>query len=106
MLELGDGLLGGYNVSSILDDKIVRECLSALVFCAGDFVSAWGGIELLKHHGLVPDVISGAATDSRMGVDYIRQELGIPAANAIVGGAALFALVESRLLAAADEGGQ
>ncbi len=106
ILELGDGLLGGYNVSSILDDQIVRDSLSALVFCAGDFVSAWGGIELLKHHGLVPDVISGAATDSRMGVDYIRQELGVPAANAIVGGAALFALVEARLLATADEGAQ
>jgi hypothetical protein len=103
VLELGDGLLGGYNVSSILDDQIVRDCLAALVFCAGDFVSAWGGVELLKRHGLVPDVISGAVTDSRMGVDFIRQELGVPAANAIAGGAALFALVESRLLAAADE---
>jgi len=103
ILELGDGLLGGYNVSSILNDQIVRDSLAALVFCAGDFVSAWGGIELLKQHGLRPDVISGAATDSRMGVDYIRQELGVPAANAIAGGAALFALVESRLLATTDE---
>ena len=97
ILELGDGLLGGYNVGAVLDDSVVRQNLGALVFCASDFVGAWGGIELLARRGLVPDVISGAVTDSRMGVDFVRGEFGVPAANAIAGGAALFTLVETKI---------
>ncbi len=102
IVELGDGLLGGYNVGSILDEPLIRQSLAATVFCAGDFVSAWGGIELLKHRQLSPDVLSGSVTDSKMGIDYIRQELGFPAANAIVGGATLFAIVEAKILAAGE----
>ncbi len=105
ILELGDGLLGGYNVGSVLDDPLVRHAMAGLVFCAGDFVSAWGGLELLKRRGMIPDVISGAVTDSRMGIDYLRRELGVPAANAMVGGAALFSLLESKLLARVEEHG-
>jgi hypothetical protein len=99
VVELGDGILGGYNVGSILDDETVRKSLAATVFCASDFVGAWGGVELLKQKGLVPDVIAGSVTDSRMGVDFIRQQLGLSAANAMVGGGTLFAIVESRLMA-------
>jgi hypothetical protein len=99
ILELGDGLIGGYNVGSVLGDADVRSAMAALIFCAGDFVSAWGGIELLRRQGLAPDVISGAVTDSRMGVEFVRRELGIPAANAMTGGSQLFALVETRLAA-------
>jgi hypothetical protein len=99
VVELGDGILGGYNVASILDDEIVRQSLAAMVFCASDFVGAWGGVELLKQRGLMPDVIAGSVTDSRMGVDFIRQKLGLAAANAMVGGASLYAIVESRLSA-------
>jgi hypothetical protein len=102
VIELGDGLLGGYNVSSVLDNTHIRDVMEAMVFCAGDFVSAWGGVELLKKYGLKPDVISGAVTDSRMGIEFIRSELGIPAANAMVGGTALFALVQAKLLAAKE----
>jgi len=99
VVELGDGILGGYNVASILDDEVVRQSLAAMVFCASDFVGAWGGVELLKQRGLMPDVIAGSVTDSRMGVDFIRQKLGLAAANAMVGGASLYAIVESRLSA-------
>jgi hypothetical protein len=99
VLELGDGLIGGYNVGSVLNDAEVRKALAALVFCAGDFVSAWGGIELLRRQGLAPDVISGAVTDSLMGADFVRRELGVPGANAITSGAQLFALVETRIAA-------
>ncbi len=102
IVELGDGLLGGYNVGSILDEPLIRQSLAATVYCAGDFVAAWGGVELLKHRHLVPDVISGSVTDSKMGTDFIRQELGLPAANAVTSGATLFSIVESRVLAAAE----
>lgn len=102
IVELGDGLLGGYNVGSILDEPLIRQSLAATVFCAGDFVAAWGGVELLKHRHLLPDVISGSVTDSKMGVDFIRKELGLPAANAVTSGPTLFSIVEARVLAAAE----
>ena len=47
VIELGDGILGGYSVDSVFDDAEIREATAALVFCASDYVGAWGGIELL-----------------------------------------------------------
>jgi hypothetical protein len=63
------------------------------VFCASDYVGAWGGIELLRQRGVEVDVISGSVTDSRMGEDYIKEQFHVPAANARREGAALFNLV-------------
>ena len=45
VIELGDGILGGYSVESIFEDAEFREAMTALVFCASDYVGAWGGIE-------------------------------------------------------------
>jgi hypothetical protein len=69
-----------------------------LVFCASDYVGAWGGIELMRRRGIEIDVIAGSVTDSQMGEDYIRNEFGVPAANARRDGAALFRLVNEKLL--------
>ena len=99
IVELGDGILGGYNVGAIFEDEIVRKSIAATVFCASDFVGVWGGVELLKQKGILPDVIAGSVTDSRMGVDFIRQKLGLAAANAMVSGGALFAIIEARMMA-------
>ena len=72
MIELGDGILGGYSVETVFADFELLEATAALVFCASDYVGAWGGIELLRRKGVEVDVISGSVTDSRMGEDYIR----------------------------------
>jgi hypothetical protein len=93
VIELGDGILGGYSVDSIFDDSELRDATAALVFCASDYVGAWGGIELLRKRGVEVDVISGSVTDSRMGEDYIRNEFDVPAANARREGSTLFDLV-------------
>lgn len=82
VLELGDGLLGGYAVDSVFDDAELREALSALVFCAGDYVGAWGGIELLKRRGIDVTLIAGSVTDARAGAEYVEREFDVPAANA------------------------
>src|SRR5918997_3713150 len=66
VIELGDGILGGYSVGSVFDDAELRGRLAALLFCAGDYVGVWGGIELLKRRGLTVDVVAGSVTDSRM----------------------------------------
>jgi hypothetical protein len=97
--ELGDGILGSYHVGSILDDDLVKNQLAGLVYCAGDFVGTWGGIELLKQKNMSPDVISGSVTDSKMGCDFIRSQFSIPAANAMVQGQTLFSIMESKMLA-------
>lgn len=93
VIELGDGILGGYSVDTIFADPELLEATAALVFCASDYVGAWGGIELLRRRGVEVDVISGSVTDSRMGEDYIKEHFNVPAANARREGAALFDLV-------------
>jgi hypothetical protein len=97
VIELGDGILGGYSVDTVFVDAEIREATAALVFCASDYVGAWGGIELLRRRGVEVDVISGSVTDSRMGEDYIRDEFNVPAANARREGSALFELVKNKI---------
>ncbi len=96
-IELGDGILGGYSVESVFDDQEIREATAAIVFCASDYVGAWGGIELFRKRGIKVDLVSGSVTDSRMGEEYIEREFGIAAANARRDGFKLFEVVASRL---------
>jgi hypothetical protein len=103
VIELGDGILGGYSVESLFDDEELRKAMGALVFCASDYVGAWGGIELFRRRGLKVDVVAGSVTDSKMGEDYIEREFGVPAANARRNGAKLFETVRQRLWTAPAE---
>lgn len=97
VIELGDGILGGYSVDSVFDDIELREATVALIFCATDYVGAWGGIELLRKRGIPVSLISGSVTDSQMGEDYIEKEFGVPAANAKRQGGVLFELIKSKV---------
>ncbi len=97
VLELGDGLLGGYAVDSIFDDAELSAATSAIVFCAGDYVGAWGGIELLRRRGLAVTLVAGSVTDAQAGADYVERELGVPAANARRDSSRLFELIAARL---------
>jgi hypothetical protein len=97
VIELGDGILGGYSVDTVFADFELLDATSAVVFCASDYVGAWGGIELLRRKGVEVDVISGSVTDSRMGEDYIKTQFDVPAANARRSGAALFELVRAKV---------
>jgi hypothetical protein len=94
VIELGDGILGGYSVESIFEDEELRRAMGALVFCASDYVGAWGGVELFRRRGMKIDVVAGSVTDSRMGEDYIEKEFSVPAANARRNGAKLFDVVK------------
>ena len=102
VIELGDGILGGYSVDTIFADTELLEATAAVVFCASDYVGAWGGIELLRRRGVEVDVISGSVTDSKMGEDYIKSQFNVPAANARREGAALFELVMAKVDARQD----
>src|SRR6266508_2983745 len=93
VIELGDGLLGGYSVAMVFADMELRDATAGLVYCASDYVGAWGGIELLRRRGIEIDVIAGSVTDSQMGQDFIEKELGVPAANARRNGERLFEIL-------------
>jgi hypothetical protein len=101
VIELGDGILGGYSVDSVFEDEQLRAATRALVFCASDYVGAWGGIELFRRRGISVDVIAGSVTDSQMGEDYIEREFNVPAGNARRNGVRLFQIVQSKLAPAA-----
>lgn len=100
VIELGDGILGGYSVDTVFDDLELREATVALIFCATDYVGAWGGIELLRKRGIEVAVVSGSVTDSQMGEDYIEKEFGVRAANSKRHGLILFELIQARVAAA------
>jgi hypothetical protein len=97
VIELGDGILGGYSVESVFDDMELRGATAAIIFCASDYVGAWGGIELFRRRGITVDLVAGSVTDSQMGQDYIEREFGVPAANARRDGALLFKRISSKL---------
>jgi Domain of unknown function (DUF1611_C) P-loop domain len=97
VIELGDGILGGYAVESVFDDRELREATAAIIFCASDYVGAWGGIELLRRRGIEVDLVAGSVTDSQMGQDYVEKEFGVPAANAKRNGALLWELIKSKV---------
>jgi hypothetical protein len=97
VIELGDGLLGEYSVESVFADMELRDATAGLVFCASDYVGAWGGIELLRQRGIEIDVIAGSVTDSKMGQDFIEKEFGVPAANARRNGERLFELLSNKV---------
>ena len=94
ILELGDGLLGAYGVEAILSDVSIREAFTAVILCANDPVSAWGGARILRDDfGIEPAVVTGPATDNAVGVDQISERLSLPAFNALSSGVALGDLV-------------
>ena len=98
VFELGDGLLGAYGVEAILRDETVRAQLSAVVLCANDPVSAWGGVRLLREDfEIEPTVVTGPATDNLVGVNIIRERSSVPALNALSAGTDLGDLLQRHI---------
>src|SRR5579871_1793969 len=84
VFELGDGILGTYGVDAILDCPDIRSALTGVILSANDPVAAWGGVKLLRERfGIEPCVVTGPATDNQVGVEIIRQQMGVEAFNAI-----------------------
>jgi len=90
VFELGDGILGTYGVDSILECEDIRKALTGVVLSANDPVAAWGGVKLLRERfGIEPCAVTGPATDNAVGVEIIRDQMKVPAHNALSDGAAL-----------------
>ncbi len=92
--EMGDGIIGQYGVDTILRDPEFKTFIHAHVLAANDLVAAWGGVRWLQENDLAVDVIVGPATDNRVGMNYVRDELGVGASNARTDAAAFVAMVE------------
>lgn len=83
VMELGDGLIGDYGVSAILDDPELKSALKTVVLAASDPVGAWGGVELLQiRHDIQPILVTGPATDNQAGVAVVERETGVCCLNA------------------------
>ncbi|MBK7393371.1 MAG: hypothetical protein IPI64_08735 [Chloracidobacterium sp.] len=95
VVELGDGIVGGYSVDAVLQDAEIQDAISSFVFCASDYVGVIGGAVVMKKFGIGIDVVAGSVTDSQMGEDYIKEHFGLPAGNARRDGARLFELVQN-----------
>ncbi len=93
--ELGDGIVGGYAVDSILLDAEIKSAVSSFVFCASDYVGVIGGRTILAGLDIDIDVVAGSVTDSQMGEDFVRSNLGLEAGNARRDGGKLFRLVSA-----------
>ncbi len=49
-----------------------------MVLSANDPVAAWGGVKLLRERfSIEPAVVTGPATDNEVGVEIIREQLGV-----------------------------
>ncbi len=97
VLELGDGLLGGYGVHEILSQPDIQAYVKVHVLCANDPVAAWGAKLLFQErYGREIDVISGPTTDTEVGLAFVHDSLQLPAANALAG-ETLGALVKEKL---------
>lgn len=82
LLELGDGIIGGYHTDAILRETSLQARTAVRVLCANDLVGAWGGEQLLDKVSHRPDILSGPVTDNAVGTGWIERELRIPALNA------------------------
>ena len=95
--ELGDGIVGGYAVDSILRDDEIKAAVTSFVFCASDYVGVIGGARVLEEMGIRIDVVAGSVTDSQMGEDFVQEHYGIKAGNARRNGRRLFELIKARM---------
>jgi hypothetical protein len=104
VVELGDGIIGGYSVESVFDDAELRAATAAIIYCASDYVGAWGGCEWFARRGLAVDLIAGSVTDSPMGEEYVEREFKVAAGNARRDGARMFGIIKSKVQSSIDFG--
>ena len=70
--------------------SVAGPVTTAVVLCANDPVSAWGGARILRNEfGIEPAVVTGPATDNDVGIQQIDERLSLPAINALSSGVAL-----------------
>jgi hypothetical protein len=82
LLELGDGIIGGYAVITYFDDPEIYAHTKVHICCANDPVGAFGAKRIFDDRHQRIDLFSGPATDNEVGREYVEKMLGVKAVNA------------------------
>jgi hypothetical protein len=82
LLELGDGIIGGYGVMTYFDDEQLYAHTKVHICCANDPVGAFGARRIFDDRKQRIDIFCGPSTDNEVGRAYITEELGTAAINA------------------------
>ena len=102
VLEMGDGILGGYQVASLFEDREFLERGLCIVLCANDFMGVWGSLQWMTQQGYDPRqhpvLVAGPVTDSAEGIRYIEENLAVPAANVFDSGGKLCTFIRELLM--------
>ena len=84
VIEMGDGFIGYYGVDELLRDKEIQRFAQAHIVAATDLAGAWAADQMFHERYRVPiTVMTGPITDNAVGKQYIQNELGVPALNAL-----------------------
>lgn len=100
ILEMGDGVLGGYQGASLFEDSEFMSSCVSMILCANDLMGAWGGLEWLSQRDLrkYPILIAGSVTDSAEGIRYVEENWDLPAGNVYDGAGKICTFVLESLM--------
>ncbi len=79
LVEFGDGIIGEYNVQSIITHPSFKKHIIMTVVAANDLMAAWGAKKKLEELGLKADIFTGPAVNSQVGVNFIEKNFGVTA---------------------------
>ncbi|MDP1722045.1 MAG: hypothetical protein Q8L37_02440 [Candidatus Gottesmanbacteria bacterium] len=79
LAEFGDGIIGEYNVASIITHPSIKKHVVMTVVAANDLMAAWGAKKKMTELGFTIDMLTGPVANSHVGVEYIEHNFGIPA---------------------------
>jgi len=81
VVELGDGLIGGYGTDLILKDPEIQRRMAVHLVCANDLAGAYGTRLFTEAIGLPIHAFSGPVTDNAAGTEYLVEVMKVPAFN-------------------------
>ncbi len=78
VIEIGASPLEPYNGDIAIQE--IRHCIQCTILCASDPYAVYG---VMKAFEIIPDIVSGVATNTQAGVALIEKLCGVPALNLI-----------------------
>ncbi len=97
VVELGDGILGHYNLDSVIQNRNFMNSVGAVCLCATDLVAVYGARLILNDLGIPVTCISGPVTDTTAGTTYIESQFNLPAFNTFLEGDKIFESIVKEL---------